>query len=115
VVQQLTQGHLRRCRGHHLPILGQQILQRSVQIRDQALSQRDPDQGRDHALGDRPKVFVIIGGEPVPVVLQLGLAIDHDQHSTEMVQQGRLGADVFLDTPLERHTVDAGRRIARHG
>ena len=98
---------------HGLAMLRQQLGQWLVDAGDETIGDRDPDQNGDHTLRHREHVPVVVLGEAVPVVGDLGLAVDTDQHGPNVVQRGRAGGDRLLDLCLQRHVVDrrlAGRR-----
>ena len=98
---------------HGVAMLRQQFDQWLVDVCDQTVGDRDADQNGDHTLRHREHVPVVVLGEAVPVVGDLGLAVDTDQHGPNVVQRGRAGGDRLLDLCLQRHVVD--RRLAGHG
>ena len=55
-------------------------------------------------------MFMVAGCEPVPVVLQLGMAVHHDHDRAHLVHHGQLGADEILDALLKGYPVHTGSR-----
>ena len=110
---QLPQRDLADVTTHRFPMLGQQRAQRLFKVGDQTVRDGDPNEGGEHALGHRPDMLVIIAGEPVPIVGDLGLVIDVDQHRSYVVQRRRASCDRPFHRHLQRGVVD--RRPARRG
>ena len=99
-------GALMACRSSKGTMPRQQLSQRLVNAGDETISDGDPDQNGDHTLRHREHVPVVVLGEAVPVVGDLGLAVDTDQYSPNVVQRGRAGGDRLLDLCLQRRVIE---------
>jgi hypothetical protein len=83
-----------------------QFAQGLVEAGDETVGYCDPDQDRKHTLGHRPDVQLVVLGEAMPIVRDLGLAVDIDQDGPNVVQPRRSGTDRGLDLRLQGHVID---------